>query len=42
MSTTADNPTRSGVDAATLDAVKSNKGTAKFQFRATSKRSRSQ
>ena len=41
MSTTADNPTRNGVDTATLfatlDAVKGNNEIAKFQFRATNK-----
>jgi hypothetical protein len=42
MSTTADNLTRNGVDAATLDAVKGNSKIAKFQFRATNKHSRSQ
>ena len=41
MSTIADNPTRSGVDTATLDAVKGNSEIAKFQFRATNQRSRS-
>ncbi len=41
MSTTADTPTRNGVDTdtlfATLDAVKGNNEIAKFQFRATNK-----
>ena len=41
MSTTADNPTRNGVDTAalfaTLDAVRANNEIAKFQFRATNK-----
>jgi hypothetical protein len=42
MSTTADNLTRNGADTATLDAVKGNRKSAKFRFRATNRHSRSQ